>query len=85
MKLKLFRKRSENINLCHFSSCDFLLNNGSVTVPLPSVRAIEMIDSLAENFIIRFNDFRNHAKNMRVFETHFPLKSVILQKNRKFN
>jgi hypothetical protein len=64
MKPKLFRKQLENVNLCHFSSCVLLYKNGSVSVPFPSVRAVEMIDSLTDNFKMRFNDFRRHATNI---------------------
>jgi hypothetical protein len=56
MELKLFRKQLNNVNLCHFSSCDLLHKDGSVCVSFPSVRAIKMIDSFAENFKMMFND-----------------------------
>jgi hypothetical protein len=56
MKLKLFQKQLENVNLCHFSFCDLLHKDGSASVPFSSVHAIEMIASLAENFKIRFGD-----------------------------
>jgi hypothetical protein len=71
MKLRLFRKQLENVNLCHFSSCDLLHKDGSVSVPFSSVRAVEMIDSLAENFQMRFTDFHSHATNVRIFEKPF--------------
>jgi len=78
MKLKLFWQQLENVNICHFSSCDLLHKDGSVSVPFPSVRAVEMIDSLAENFKMRFNDFRSHATNISVFQvTDAPEKSHI--------
>jgi hypothetical protein len=32
-------------------------------IPLPSVRTVEMIDSLAENFKIKLNDFRSYVKS----------------------
>jgi hypothetical protein len=47
MKLKLGRKMLENINLCNYSSCDLLLNDGSV-----SAHYVEIIHYLAENFKI---------------------------------
>jgi len=50
MKLKLFRKQLKNVHIYNFYSCGFLHKVGSVSVPFPSVLAIEMIDSLAENF-----------------------------------
>jgi hypothetical protein len=34
MKLKVFRRHLENINLCHFSSCDLLHKDGSVSLYL---------------------------------------------------
>jgi hypothetical protein len=34
MKLKLFRKQLENVNMCHFSSCVLLHNDGSVCCSL---------------------------------------------------
>jgi hypothetical protein len=45
-----------------------------------SVRAVEMIDSSAKNFKMTFNDFRSHATNIHIFETHSLLKSAMLQK-----
>jgi hypothetical protein len=41
IKLKMFRKQLENVNLCHFSSCD-----DSVCVLFPVIRAEETIPSL---------------------------------------
>jgi hypothetical protein len=35
MKLKLFRKLLENINLSCYSSCDLLRKNASASLPLP--------------------------------------------------
>jgi hypothetical protein len=74
MKLKLFCKQLKNVNLCHFSSCNLLHNDGSASVPFPSVHAIEMTDSLAENFKMRFNDFHNHATNIHIFEDPFSVE-----------
>jgi predicted PolB exonuclease-like 3'-5' exonuclease len=73
----------ENVKLCQFASCDFLRKDGSVSVPFPCVRAVEMIDSLAEDFKTRFSDFRSHATNIRVFDNPSPLKSQMLQKKLK--
>jgi hypothetical protein len=50
MKPKLLRKLLENVTMCHFSSCDLLHKDGSVSVPFPSVRVVEVIDPLAEYF-----------------------------------
>jgi hypothetical protein len=72
IRLKLFRKQLENVNLCRFSSCDLLHNDGSVNVPFPSVRAVEMIDSLAENFRMKFSDFRSHDTN--IFKNPFSVE-----------
>jgi hypothetical protein len=44
---------------------------GQISVPLPSVLAVEMIDSLAENFKMRFSDFFSHATNIHMFENTF--------------
>jgi hypothetical protein len=63
IKLELFWKKLENINLCHFSSCDLLHKDGSVSVPFPSNHAVEMIDTLAENLKMTFNDFHTCATN----------------------
>jgi hypothetical protein len=38
------------------------------------VHAVEVIDSLAENFKIRFNDFRSHATNIHIFENPFSVE-----------
>jgi len=73
MKLKLFRKESESADLCHLSSWDVLHKDGSVSVAFPSVCAVEMIDSFAENFKMRFSDFRSRATNIRVIENPFIL------------
>lgn len=71
MRLKLFCKMLENINLCLFSSSDLLRKSISVSVPFPSVRAVEMVDSLAKDFEMRFIDFHIHATNIRIFENPF--------------
>jgi hypothetical protein len=71
MKLKLFWKQLQNANLCHFSSCDFLHKDGYESVPFPTVRDVEMIDSLAANFKMRFNDFRSRDINIRTSENPF--------------
>jgi hypothetical protein len=42
-----------------------------VSVPFTAVSAVQMIDSLAENFKKRFNDFRSHAADIRIFETPY--------------
>jgi hypothetical protein len=67
IKLKLFWKGLESFNLCYFPSCDFLHKDGSVSVHFPGVHAVEMIDSLVENFKMRLSDFRSHATNIRIF------------------
>jgi hypothetical protein len=36
--------------------------------PFPRVRAVEMTDSLAENFKMKFRDFCSHATSKRIFE-----------------
>jgi hypothetical protein len=61
-KLKLCRKELENVNLCNYSSCDLLHNDGSV-----SVHDAEIIDSLVENFKMRLTDFRTHATCIPIF------------------
>jgi hypothetical protein len=50
-------KQVENVNLCHFSPCDLLQKDGSVNVPVPNVRVVEMIISMDENFQMRLNGF----------------------------
>jgi hypothetical protein len=50
MKPKLFRKLFENVKMCHFPSYDLLHKDGSVSVPSPSVRVVEVADPLAEYF-----------------------------------
>jgi hypothetical protein len=64
----------ENVNLCHFSSCDLLHKNGSVNVPFPNVHVVEMIDSLTENFKMGFSDLHSHATNRLIFEKLFPVE-----------
>jgi hypothetical protein len=72
ISLKLVWKQLQNVNLCQFPSCDLLPNNGSlISVPFPSVCAAEMIDSLAENFKMRFSNFHSHATNICVSENPF--------------
>jgi hypothetical protein len=39
-----------NVKLCHFSFCDLLHKCGSVSVPFPSLCAVEMAHSLVEDF-----------------------------------
>jgi hypothetical protein len=43
-------KQLENATLCHFPSCDLLYKDGSVSVPFPSILAVEIIDYLVKNF-----------------------------------
>jgi hypothetical protein len=38
----------ENVNLCHFSYCDLLHDDGSVSVPFTGVRAADIIDCLSD-------------------------------------
>jgi hypothetical protein len=64
IKLNLFWKQMADVNLCHFSSCDLLHMDGPVKCSLPSVHAVEIIDSLAKNFKMRFNDFHSHSINI---------------------
>jgi hypothetical protein len=64
----------ENVSLYNFSSCDFLRKDWLVSVPFPRVCAIEVIDSLAESFKTRFNDFRSHATNIRIVENPFSVE-----------
>jgi hypothetical protein len=66
VKLKLFQNQLENANLCHFSSCNLLHKDGSVSVLFPSVPAVEIIDFLAENFKMGFNDIHSHATNIHL-------------------
>jgi hypothetical protein len=66
MKLKLVRKELGNVNLCNYSSCDCLLNDGSVRA-----HDVEIIDCLAENFKIRFTDFRSHVTCIPIFYNPF--------------
>jgi hypothetical protein len=51
-----------------------LLKDGSVNVPSASVRAVEMIGSLVENFKMRFSGFRSHAIGIQIFETKFRVE-----------
>jgi hypothetical protein len=74
MKLKLFWKQLENINLCHFSFCKLLYRDGSESVPFPSIPVVGVIDFLAENFKMSFSDFRTHAKNVPMFENPFSVE-----------
>jgi len=53
---------------CVFFSCDLLHKDGSISTPFPSDQAIEMIDSLAENFKIRFSDFHGHVTHTHISE-----------------
>jgi hypothetical protein len=39
-----------------------------------------MIDSLAEDFKMRFNEFASMLQIYISLKTHYPLKSVMLQK-----
>jgi hypothetical protein len=73
IKLKLFRKKFENFNSRNFSSCDLLLTDGSVNVPLPSARAVEII-LLLRTLKMAFNDFRSHATNISISENPFSVK-----------
>jgi len=51
-----------------------LRKDESVSVPFPSVRALDAVDSLAENFKMRFSDFRSHATIARIFENQFSVE-----------
>jgi hypothetical protein len=44
ISLKLTSKQLQNVNLCHFPSCDLLSNKGSLSVSLSSVCSIDMTD-----------------------------------------
>jgi hypothetical protein len=85
MKQELFWKQLENVNLCNFSSCDLFHKDVSVSVPFQSIHAVEMIDSLTENFKMRFNGFHSHATIYMSLKTYSLLKSVMLQNNCNLN
>jgi hypothetical protein len=55
----------------HLSSGDLLNKDGCVSVRFPGLCAVEMIDSLIENFKIRFNDLHSHDTNIQISETPF--------------
>jgi hypothetical protein len=68
---------------CEWESFVFVVKNTAVLKEYtriiarhynPSVRAAEVIDSLAENFKMRPNNFRSHTTNIRIFEPYSPLK-----------
>jgi hypothetical protein len=71
MNLKLMRRYLKNVNICHFSSYDLLLKDGSVSVPFKIGRAIEKINFLTEKFKLGLGDFCSLAKNIRIFENTF--------------
>jgi hypothetical protein len=71
MKLKLFRKRTQDVYLFRFYSCDVLHKNAPVSGSYASVRPVETIDSLAKEFKTRFNDFPSHAINTCTSENLF--------------
>jgi hypothetical protein len=72
IKLTLFWKHLGNGNMCHFSSCDLLHKDGSVSVPFPSAQAVEMIDSLAEKLKRRFSNFCSHTIN--IFDNPYSIE-----------
>jgi hypothetical protein len=55
--------------------------------PFLAYRAVKMIDSMAENYKVRFNYFLSHATNtgLRTAEILSPLKLVMLYKNCNLN
>jgi len=59
-----------------------LLNKDeSVSVTFPNVRAVEMIEHLAESFKMKYDNIRSHAANIRVsLIVHSLLKSAMPQK-----
>jgi hypothetical protein len=70
MKLKLFWKLYENVNLCHFSSCGLLGKDGSVSVPIQSVHTVKVTDSWANNFKMKFS-ICSRTTNIHSFEISF--------------
>jgi hypothetical protein len=84
MKLKLFRK-TEIVNLCHFLPCDLFHKYASVSVPFPRVRAVEMDDSLAENFKTSCSTFVAMLQIYVSLKTHSTFESMIPQKNYNLN
>jgi hypothetical protein len=53
--------------------------------PLQVYGAVEMIDSVAENFTMRFNHFRSHARNIHIFENAFSVEFSDDTKKRSLN
>jgi len=49
------------------------LGFGIATWHQPYVYAAEIIDSLAEDFKMRFSDFHSHATNTHIFENPFSV------------
>jgi hypothetical protein len=62
---------SQRIKL--FTSTAMRISNLIVVIPLPGVIAVERIESLAENFEVRLNDFHIHATNVSL-KTHSLLQ-----------
>jgi hypothetical protein len=75
MKLKLFWEQQENVNPCYFSSCGFLHKDGLVSVPLPRVHTLAVIDTL------RYNDFYSHATNICVSVNPFFIEVISVPEN----
>jgi hypothetical protein len=57
IKLKLFWKQLENVNLSHFFSCDLIYKDQCISVSFPGVSVVKIIDAMAHNFKMRFSDF----------------------------
>jgi hypothetical protein len=74
MKLDIFWKQIENVNVCRFSSCDLHRVHGLVSVRFPRVCAVEMIGSPAENVKMSTSDFHSPAINIRIFENQFSVE-----------
>jgi len=74
MKLKLFQKALEYVNLCSFPSWELLHKDRLLSARFLCVRYAEMHYFLAENFEIRFSVLRSHATNIRDFEIPFSVE-----------
>jgi hypothetical protein len=85
--VKSFLNEAETISETYgkYLPCDLLHTDGPVSVPFPSVRALEMFTLLSENLKWDLVTFAAVLRIHVSLKTCSPLKSAILQKNCNLN
>jgi hypothetical protein len=72
LTLKLFAKQLNEGNLYHFPCCKSISQEGNSNIP--HKRFIEWLEMLRKGFQVRFQDFEENSKDIRLFQNPFTFE-----------